>query len=157
MCTVVLMVIIAVLSYLYHPGDFKFYLVIGLVTFSISPIVLFARHRLHAVVSTSLMLTFFIMITLGPLRELGWTGICAIDVPNGIALDPTAVDCPDLLPVGLTTFVLICILPLVLLSVAPAKAISRRLIFLALGLLLLIALNELSKLGLDVTAPKNQG
>jgi hypothetical protein len=29
--------------------------------------------------------------------------------------------------------------------------------FLALGLLLLIALNELSKLGLDVTAPKVQG
>jgi len=43
------------------------------------------------------------------------------------------------------------------LSVAPAKAISRRLIFLALGLLLLIALNELSKLGLELTAPKLQG
>ena len=41
--------------------------------------------------------------------------------------------------------------------VAPAKAVSRRLIFLALGLLLLIGLNELSKLGLDVTAPKLQG
>jgi hypothetical protein len=49
------------------------------------------------------------------------------------------------------------LLPLILLSVAPAKAISRRLIFLALGLLLLIGLNELSKLGLDVTAPKLQG
>jgi len=45
----------------------------------------------------------------------------------------------------------------ILLSVAPAKAVSRRLIFLALGLILLIALNELSKLGLDVTAPKLQG
>jgi hypothetical protein len=59
-------------------------------------------------------------------------------------------------------FFLLCallawILPLILLSVAPAKAVSRRLIFLALGLLLLIALNELSKLGLDVTAPKLQG
>jgi ABC-type uncharacterized transport system permease subunit len=49
------------------------------------------------------------------------------------------------------------VLPLILLSVAPAKAVSRRLIFLALGLLLLIALNELSKLGLDLTAPKLQG
>jgi hypothetical protein len=49
------------------------------------------------------------------------------------------------------------ILTVILLSVAPAKALSRRLIFLALGLLLLIALNELSKLGLDVTAPKLQG
>jgi hypothetical protein len=49
------------------------------------------------------------------------------------------------------------VLPLILLSVAPAKAVSRRLIFLALGLLLLIALNELSKFGVDVTAPKVQG
>ena len=43
---------------------------------------------------------------------------------------------------------------LILLSAAPAKAISRRLIFLATGFILLIALNQLSKLGLDVTAPK---
>ena len=49
------------------------------------------------------------------------------------------------------------VLPLIVLSVAPAKAVSRRLIFLAIGLILLIALNELSKLGLDVTAPKLQG
>ena len=38
------------------------------------------------------------------------------------------------------------VLPLIVLSVAPAKAVSRRLLFLAIGLLLLIALNELSKL-----------
>jgi len=44
--------------------------------------------------------------------------------------------------------------PVILFRVAPAKAVARRLIFLALGLLLLIALNELSKLGLDLTAPK---
>jgi hypothetical protein len=49
---------------------------------------------------------------------------------------------------------MIWVLPLILLSVAPAKAVSRRLIFLAIGLILLIALNEVSKLGLDVTAPK---
>lgn len=49
------------------------------------------------------------------------------------------------------------LLPLILLSVAPAKTVSRRLIFLAIGLILLIALNELSKLALDVTAPKLQG
>ena len=56
-----------------------------------------------------------------------------------------------------TAVAMISGLPLALVSVAPAKAISRRLIFLALGLVLLIALNELSKLGLDVTAPKLQG
>jgi len=38
------------------------------------------------------------------------------------------------------------VLPLIVLSVAPAKAVSRRVLFLAIGLLLLIALNELSKL-----------
>jgi len=51
----------------------------------------------------------------------------------------------------------IMVAPWFLLRVAPANAISRRLIFLALGLLLLIGLNELSKLGLDVTAPKLRG
>jgi hypothetical protein len=49
---------------------------------------------------------------------------------------------------------MILLLPLIVLSVAPAKAVSRRLIWLALGLLLLIALNELSKFGLDLRAPQ---
>jgi len=57
----------------------------------------------------------------------------------------------------LTAVALISVLPLILLSVALAKAVTRRLIFLALGLLLLIGLNELSKLGLDVNGPKLQG
>jgi hypothetical protein len=95
-------------------------------------IVLFARHRLHAASSVFLILVFFVIIALRPLTDIK-------DVTN--------------------YFFLLCallawILPLILLSVAPAKAVSRRLIFLALGLLLLIGLNELSKLGLDVTAPK---
>ena len=46
----------------------------------------------------------------------------------------------------LTAIAMISFLPLIPLSVAPAKAVSRRLIFLAIGLLLLIGLNELSKL-----------
>jgi len=123
----------------YYPGDLDYYLAIGVVAVIISPIVLFAKHRLHAAISTSLILTFFIIIAFNPLRDLGRPGN------------------PDLDMVGLITLGLICILPLILLSVAPAKAISRRLIFLAIGLILLIALNELSKLGLDVTAPKLQG
>jgi hypothetical protein len=98
-------------------------------------IVLFARHRLHAASSVFLILVFFVIIALRPLTDIN-------DVQN--------------------YFFLLCallawFLPLILLSVAPAKAISRRLIFLALGLLLLIALNELSKLGLDLAAPKLQG
>jgi hypothetical protein len=56
-----------------------------------------------------------------------------------------------------TGALMILLFPLILLSVAPAKAISRRLIFLAIGLILLIALNELSKLGRDVRGPKVQG
>jgi hypothetical protein len=58
---------------------------------------------------------------------------------------------------GIVNWFTAIVLPVILLSVAPAKAVSRRLIFLALGLLLLIALNELSKFGFDVTAPKSQG
>jgi len=59
--------------------------------------------------------------------------------------------------ISLIALAMISVLPQILLSIAPAKAISRRLIFLAIGLILLIALNELFKLGLDVTAPKLSG
>ena len=97
-------------------------------------IVLFARHRLHAAVSTILITTFFTIIALTQLMNLN----------AGSAATYSAVS-------------ISMVLPLILLSVAPAKAISRRLIFLAIGLILLIALNELSKLGLDVTAPRLQG
>ena len=98
-------------------------------------IVLFARHRLHAASSVFLILVFFVIIALYPLIDMK-------DVENQLFL---------------VCALLAWILPVVLLSIAPAKAISRRLIFLAIGLILLIALNELSKLGLDLTAPKLQG
>jgi hypothetical protein len=74
--------------------------------------------------------------------------LITISYPEPSTLDPTPAR---------ASLLLAPVLLLILLSVAPAKAISRRLIFLALGLLLLIVLNELSKLGLDVTAPKLQG
>ena len=91
-------------------------------------LVLCARYKLHAAVAACLMAVFLTIITLNSLTYVT----------------------PVMFPI-------ISIPPVILLSVAPAKAVSRRLIFLALGLLLLIALNELSKLGLDVTAPKLQG
>ena len=95
-----------------------------------------ARYILHVAISAGLMLTFFTIISVGPLLT------SEIRVSSAIPL---------------VSIVVGWISPLVLLSVAPAKAVTRRLIFLALGLLLLIALNELSKLGLDLTAPKLQG
>jgi len=96
-------------------------------------LVLFARHRLHAAVVACLMATFFHIITIIPQISINIR-------PNEALV--------------FSLFVVICISPVILLSAAPGKAISRRLIFLAIGLLLLIALNELSKLGLDLTAPK---
>src|SRR5262249_6242404 len=98
-------------------------------------VIIFARHRLHAAVALSLMTLFWMIITYNSYRY-GFIG------------SPEA---------RIAAFAMFMIFPLILLSVAPAKAVSRRLIFLALGLLLLIGLNELSKLGLDVTAPKFQG
>ena len=59
-------------------------------------------------------------------------------IQSGVSIGPN-----DALLVSL--FVVICVSPVILLSVAPAKHVSRRLIFLAIGLILLIALNELSK------------
>lgn len=98
-------------------------------------IVLFSRHRLHAGLSVLLLFVFFWIITVTPYQSMGATH--------------TAV-------AGVSVIWSTWFIPLIILSVAPAKAISRRLIFLGLGLLLLIGLNELSKLGIDLT-PKLQG
>src|SRR5262249_3049144 len=95
-------------------------------------IVLFATHRLHATLSVFLITIFYIIIALAPLFSMDDFGAAA----------------------AFSAITTAAVLPVILLSVAPAKA---DLIFLALGLLLLIALNELSKLGLDVTAPKLHG
>jgi hypothetical protein len=104
-----------------------------MITFVLPLVILvtgFARDRLNAAVSICLMVIF-------------WTIIIANQFAFG-----------DEEEAGLAALAMIWVLPLILLSVAPAKAVSRRLIFLAIGLILLIALNELSKLGLDLTAPK---
>jgi hypothetical protein len=101
-------------------------------------VVMFARVRLHAAVTISLMVIFWIIITFNQL------------------FNPTAIDAIDPFA-ALAAFIMLPVLLLILLSVAPARAISRRLIFLAIGLVLLIALNELSKLGIDLTTPKLQG
>jgi TIR domain-containing protein len=97
-------------------------------------IVLFARHRLQAALSVVLTSMFYFIFVV-------------------IAADLYFVE----FPWSFIEFVIGWSLPVILLSVAPAKAVSRRLLFLAIGLLILIALNELSKLGFDVTAPKLQG
>jgi hypothetical protein len=88
------------------------------------------RYKEHAVSAMCLITIFWMIIT-------------ASQFSNGF--------------VSLTAIAMIAILPQILLSFEPARAISRRLIFIAFGLLLLIALNELSKLGVDLTAPKVQG
>jgi hypothetical protein len=87
-------------------------------------LVLFARDRLNAAITLFLLVVFWYVI------------IGGLDNVSAAAVS------------------MIYFLPMILLVVAPTKAVSRRLIFLGLGLLLLIALNELSKLGLDLTAPQ---
>jgi hypothetical protein len=106
-------------------------------------IMLFAKHRLHAALSLVLMTIFFNLIIE---RGQQYTNLPIITVISNSWVVPV-----------MTAYLMAWVLPLILFLVAPAKAVSRRLVFLALGLLLLIALNELSKLGLDVTAPKLQG
>jgi len=103
---------------------------VGFMICLVVPVLAFARLRLHAAVATCLMVIFLRII---------------IYKPNHSFI------------VVLTIEILFPILLVILLSIAPAKAVARRLIFLALGLLLLIALNELSKLGLDLSAPKLTG
>jgi hypothetical protein len=116
-------------------------LALAAVSFSIAPIIVImcsvTRDRVHAVISVILLTAFFAIITFGQIGPE-----FSSRVSGGL-----------LIILSLVIFAA----SLFLLLVAPAKAVSRRLIFLALGLLLLVALNELSKLGLDVTAPKLQG
>src|SRR5262249_13953251 len=138
--SVLCMFVLVILFILWGPDAPGLYSSTVALAFMISPVVLFARHRLHAAISASLMLTFFTIITSIPLRG-----------------QPEYIEPSEIIVLVFITAGLVFILPVILLSVAPAKAVSRRLIFLALGLLLLIALNELSKLGLDLTAPKIQG
>jgi TIR domain len=99
-------------------------------------LVAFARVRLYAAVAISLM-------------AICWTIVTYNQLSTYYLITSKAT--------WAVAFTMLPILSLILLSVAPAKAIARRLIFLALGLLLLIGLNELSKLGLDLAAPKLQG
>jgi hypothetical protein len=104
----------------------------SLVFFPLLMVVPFARQRLHAALATLLIMIFFCTITYANrfFAEvlMGWRpGPYNFVVSNG-------------------AFVILWIFPIILLSVAPAKAISRRLIYLGIGLLLLIALNELSTL-----------
>jgi hypothetical protein len=81
-------------------------------------VILFARFRLYATVAIVLMVIFWTIITFTQLMRLSFL---TLNAPLLVAS------------------MMIPVLSLVLLSVAPAKAVSRRLIFLALGLLLLIA------------------
>ena len=129
--------IIAVSSFAFK-GPFENRLMF-LVVFCIGPaviLVLCTKHKLYAALSMFLFTAFFVIITLN-------------QFPSGFN--------ENSLTVGMTALLLVWLLPPLLFFVAPAKAVARRLIFLALGLLLLIGMNELSKLGLDVTAPKVQG
>jgi hypothetical protein len=113
----------------------------GILVAFFSPLIafiVFARHRLYAACSAFLLAIFNIIIVLYPMYQIwsepGYPGAAYF-----------------------SSLLFVWLLPLILLSVTPAKAVSRRLIFLAIGLILLIALNELSKFALDVAAPKLQG
>ena len=115
------------LPYLQH-----YRLAIGVV---VLPIILAVTSYLHAAISCSLMIIFWAIIAFNQFTTMPYHG--------GFA--------------KVTSVGMIPLLMMILWTVAPAKPVARRLIFLALGLLLLIGLNELSKLGLDLTAPKVQG
>jgi hypothetical protein len=99
----------------------------------LASLVVFARHRLQTAVAALLLGIFWTIITFNQVSE------------------------SESESAFFAAIAMLLVLSLILLSVAPAKVVSRRLLFLAIGLLLLIGLNELSKLGLEVTAPKLQG
>lgn len=119
----------------YNIRSYLFFGAIGLI-FPQALVILFAGNKRQAAFSVFLLFLFSIIL---------------VDVPNWTW---SVYGSSDEIVRGFCWLLTACVLPLILLSVAPAKAVTRRLIFLALGLLLLVALNEISKLGLDLTAPK---
>src|SRR5262245_2126205 len=108
-------------------------------------------HRLQTAVAALLLGIFWTIITFNQIirtyTETSMPADDTLDFGTLVALFAPLV----------AAIAMLLVLPLILLSTAPAKAVSRRLLFILIGLILLIALNELSKLGLDVTAPKLQG
>ena len=107
-------------------------------------IVLLARHKLHAVLSAFMITIFWWIVAFSQLINIHSRSDDA-----GIIFDEFGVRFRD----PNTEYVAVLLwwgLPLVALLAAPAKAISRHLIFLTIGLILLIAFNELSKLSLVV-------
>jgi hypothetical protein len=89
---------------------------------------------LHATITIVLMAIFCTIIAVDQIEAVKKAAVVGIDKAGEFEL------------AEVTAIVMMYLLPVILLSVAPARAVSRRLIFLALGLLLLIGLNELSKL-----------
>ena len=117
-------------------------------------IIVLAKVRLHAAVVIFCMVIFWTIIIYHDfLRPIASLEVYYLMLVLSARAGSSVFLRAELIAGNAMIFVLL----LILLSVAPAKVISRRLIFLALGLLLLIALNELSKLGVDLTAPKLQG
>jgi hypothetical protein len=100
----------------------------------LSMVIIFARHKLHATITIVLMAIFCTIIAVDQIEAVKKAAVVGIDKAGEFEL------------AEVTAIVMMYLLPVILLSVAPARAVSRRLIFLALGLLLLIGLNELSKL-----------
>jgi TIR domain len=113
----------------------RFMIVLILPTIVIS---VFARQKIYAAATFILMSLFWTII-----GEEGYVSVVKKEDSDDFQI--------------LVLLMMLGLLPVVLLSVAPAKAVSRRLVFLAIGLILLVVLNELSKLGLDMTAPKLHG
>ncbi len=99
-----------------------------------------SRTRLPALLVVCVAILMTLAIALGPMIQVG----------SGLGpLDSDAL----LLP-GAIASALIWLLPLIMLAIAPTRALARRLVFLAIGVALLLGLNELSKLGLDPRAPR---
>ena len=127
-------------SFVGHGQNVQDVVAIALGTFAMFFLyILTVRDKIHTAVAVFLLIAFWTIIIVNQLMAMK---------PSGSHED---------IAMGALAYIMMLAFPMILFRVAPAKAVSRRLIFLGLGLLLLIALNELSKFGLDVTAPKLQG
>jgi TIR domain len=117
-----------------------------LITFAVAPLALIiwaSQDRLQCFALAVFLLLFWIALAVVPLVPIA----AGISDADHLALGASGIFSAMLVPVGVIAIE----------SLAPVKSINQRLLFLAIGALLLVALNALSRLGLhhllETTSP----
>lgn len=99
-----------------------------------------SKHRLRTAICLAIILALYVTVTLIPVS----TALPMPDISGSMDISLTSNAGPDPGDVSLAIFLSLAISALML-WIAPINALTKRLVFLGLGVVILIALNEISK------------